>query len=153
MTIKADILSPFEYTSKWFVFKAYGHENVRATHRSTIEITKDNFLTTRGDCIIGIRSEASTKDFPQWLVEDIKNGSKIFVVFCTNNYCDSLIGYGDKDLILSHENKIIFRKSNYIEPATALIRSNKAAIDLSRKLIDDIKKSGEFTIMITSLKI
>ncbi|MFP3143877.1 MAG: DUF371 domain-containing protein [Caldisphaera sp.] len=146
-------MSPFEYVSKWFVFKAYGHENVRATHKSTIEITKDNFLTTRGDCIIGIKSEVSAKDFPEWLAKDIKNNNKILVVFCTNNHCDSLIGYGDKSIMLSHENKIIFRKSNYIEPATVLIKSNKAAIDLNRKLVDDLRRSEEIKIMITTLKI
>jgi hypothetical protein len=55
--------------------------------------------------------------------------------------------------MLSHENKIIFRKSNYIEPATVLIKSNKAAIDLNRKLVDDLRRSEEIKIMITTLKI
>ncbi len=140
-----------EFTSKWFVFKAYGHENVKATHKTTIEITKDDYLTTKGDCIIGIKSNISVNNFPNWLKENIKKGNMVLVIFCSKKYCDSLIGYGDSNLILNSETKIIFRKSSYIEPATALIRSNKAAADLDRKLIDDLKKGEELTIMITTI--
>ncbi|MGB9674949.1 MAG: DUF371 domain-containing protein, partial [Nanopusillaceae archaeon] len=39
-----------------FVINVKGHKLVKATHKSTLEITKDNFLTERGDCIIGINS-------------------------------------------------------------------------------------------------
>ena len=35
--------------------EAYGHRNIRATHRSTFELTKDDYLTHRGDCIIVLR--------------------------------------------------------------------------------------------------
>lgn len=35
-----------------------GHVNVRARHRTTIEITRDDYLTPRGgDCIIGIKAD------------------------------------------------------------------------------------------------
>ncbi|AFZ71130.1 hypothetical protein Calag_1423 [Caldisphaera lagunensis DSM 15908] len=140
-----------EFISRWFTFKAYGHKNVRATHKTTIEITKDDYLTTRGDCIIGIKSEVSLNDFPKWLKEDIKKGNMILVVFCSKKNCDSLIGYGDSNLILNNETKIIFRKSNYIEPATALIKSNKAAADLDRNLIEELKNGGELIVMITTI--
>ena len=60
-------MAVFEVSGKWFVFRAWGHENVRATHRSTFEVTKDDYLTPRGDCIVGIRSEAAARDLPEWL--------------------------------------------------------------------------------------
>ncbi|RLF17024.1 MAG: DUF371 domain-containing protein, partial [Thermoprotei archaeon] len=31
---------------------AWGHPNIRALHRSTMEITKEPYVTPRGDCII-----------------------------------------------------------------------------------------------------
>ena len=40
-------------------FKAYGHENIRATHNRTIEFTKHKELSVRGDCIIGVNSDFS----------------------------------------------------------------------------------------------
>ena len=30
----------------------YGHPNIQATHQKTIEITKDDYLTHEGYCII-----------------------------------------------------------------------------------------------------
>lgn len=38
-------------------FTAYGHANMRAAHKLTLEFTKDTDLTPRGDCIIGIRAD------------------------------------------------------------------------------------------------
>jgi hypothetical protein len=40
----------------------YGHPNVLGLHKRTIEITKDDYLTERGDCIIGINSNKSCND-------------------------------------------------------------------------------------------
>ncbi|MHA1410910.1 MAG: DUF371 domain-containing protein, partial [Candidatus Odinarchaeia archaeon] len=44
-------------------FKARGHENITATHPTTLEITKDMKLTPRGDCIIAVGSEKALFDF------------------------------------------------------------------------------------------
>ena len=33
---------------------ARGHPNIRATHKTTLEVTKEKELSPRGDCIIGI---------------------------------------------------------------------------------------------------
>ncbi|HIP58595.1 MAG TPA: DUF371 domain-containing protein, partial [Archaeoglobus profundus] len=35
------------------VITAWGHPNITAKHRTTLEITKDEELSIRGDCIIG----------------------------------------------------------------------------------------------------
>jgi uncharacterized protein len=38
-------------------FTAYGHPNMRAAHKLTLEFTKDKDLTPKGDCIIGINAD------------------------------------------------------------------------------------------------
>ena len=45
----------------------FGHENIRSNHKKTIEITKESHLTTRGDCIIGVRANSSCADLPDAL--------------------------------------------------------------------------------------
>jgi len=50
-------------------FRIYGHENVRALHKNTIEFTKDDFLSVNGDCIVGIKAEFD----PVKLKEFVKN--------------------------------------------------------------------------------
>ena len=40
-----------------YKFKAYGHPNITAKHKTTLEFTKDKELSLRGDCIVGVKSD------------------------------------------------------------------------------------------------
>ena len=132
--------------------RAWGHINIKARHRTTIEITKDNYLTPRGDCIIGIRADKGLSDIRPELKEIVKkDGSIIIVIFMVDNYFDYVIGMGSSKLTLSNSNKLIIRRSNYIDDATLMIKANKAAIDLSRNLIDRLKKEDPLTIYIVGV--
>ena len=42
--------------------EAYGHENVRSTHKTTFEITKERALTKRGNCIIAVGATKGARD-------------------------------------------------------------------------------------------
>ena len=121
------------------VVKAYGHENVKAEHKTTIEITKDDYLTPRGDCIIGIRANKSLNELSSTFKEIAKKeDSIILAIFIADEVYDVVIGKGSSNLI-SNSRKIIIRKSKYIDDSTIMIKSNKAAKDLNRKLIDKLK--------------
>ena len=48
-----------------FTIYAKGHENVKSTHKSTLEITTEEHLTCTGDCILGICADKSMKNFPE----------------------------------------------------------------------------------------
>ena len=61
-------------------FNAYGHENVKATHKNTIEFTKEKELTPQGDCILGVNSDFDFKK----IAEFIKGKSKISVKITAN---------------------------------------------------------------------
>ncbi|HWQ17639.1 MAG TPA: DUF371 domain-containing protein [Sulfolobales archaeon] len=133
-----------------YVDKVYarGHRNIRATHRTTFEITREDSLTPRGDCIIAISADKSVRDLDQELKNRIKRGWVIAIAIVVNNIWDMAMGYGDPGLELSDPVKIIARKSTYIAPNTIMLRSNKAAVDLRRDLMDLLKKGEEATIYI-----
>jgi hypothetical protein len=118
---------------------AYGHENVLCTHHTTIEITKDNYLTKKGNCILGINASKTCLNLNSSLKEKIKQGKKIKVSIITRDNRDVFYGYGDPRLTLSNKNAIIFRKSNFICDRTILINCTKSSIDLDRGLIKSIK--------------
>ena len=40
-----------------YSFFAYGHKNILATHKTTIEFTKDRELSLRGNCILGVNAD------------------------------------------------------------------------------------------------
>ena len=53
---------------KWMLREAiefYGHPNIRAWHGKTIEITKDNNLTLKGDCIVGVRASKGCSELSE----------------------------------------------------------------------------------------
>ncbi|MEM0439788.1 MAG: DUF371 domain-containing protein [Sulfolobales archaeon] len=133
-----------------YVDKIYarGHRNIRATHRTTFEITREDSLTPRGDCIIAISANKSIRDLDPELRDRIKRGWAVAIAIVVNNIWDMAIGYGDPGLELSDPVKIIARRSTYIAPNTIMLRSNKAAVDLRRDLIDLLKKGEEATIYI-----
>ncbi len=140
-----------EFSTKWFKFTAKGHENIKALHETTFEITKDDYLTPRGDCIIGIRSEASASDLPEWLKQGIRSEGLILVIICSEGICDSIVGYGSHEMQLNDPRKMVFRKSDYIGPETVMIRASKAARDIKRELIERLKRGSRLEVFITVL--
>jgi len=52
-------------------FHAYGHPNMRAAHKLTLEFTKDKELTPRGDCIIGINADFQLEDIKPLLIHPL----------------------------------------------------------------------------------
>ncbi len=120
--------------------KAYGHPNIRALHRSTIEITKVEELTPRGDCIIGVRADKSAKDLSPRLKHVLRRDDSILIIILeAGGFRDIVLAQGDPRLILSDERRMIIRRSKYVEPATIAVRSNKAARDLDRRLIEYLR--------------
>ncbi len=128
---------------------AWGHENVRAMHKSTIEITKDDYLTPRGDCIIGIKANKGLAELKEELKEILRKDTSIgIVVFLCDDIIDYVVGKGSSRLILSNPRKIIMRRSDYIDDATLIIRANKAARDLDRALIERLKAGSRLDVLV-----
>lgn len=126
-----------------------GNKNIKATHKSTFEITKDNFLTKKGNCIIGILSTHSVKDIPDDIKEYLKNEGKIKIIIEVDDLIDEIIAYGSKNLKFNDERSIVVRKSNYFDDRTLAINSNKAAKDIDRRIIEKLReeKEGKFIII------
>jgi hypothetical protein len=123
------------------IIYAYGHENILCTHNTTMELTKKNFLTKKGNCILGINSSKSCKSLNPILKEAIKKGEKLKVTIKVENLFDFFYGYGNEKLILSDEDDIVFRKSNFICNRTILIKCTKSSSELNPKLIEKLKFS------------
>jgi len=118
---------------------AYGHENILCTHKTTIELTKENSITKRGNCILGIKATKSCIDLNPILKKYIKNEKKIRVSIRVENLTDSFYGFGNKDLTLLDKKDLVFRTSDYICDRTVLINCTKSSNDLKRKLINKLQ--------------
>ena len=135
-----------------FEIRFSGHQNIRSNHQKTIEITKESHLTPRGDCIVGVNATSSCADLPLELKEKLKNpDSKINFSIRVGDHEFLLEGKGHPELILSHAEDIVIRKSDFICPRTLAIKCDKASDLLPRDmvaLLQDPKVKGVFSISV-----
>ena len=133
---------------------AKGHANIKATHPSTFEITKENWLTPQGDCIIGISANKSPKQFGEEFKNIAKRGDAIILaILLSNGAFDYIIGKGSEKLTFKDNTRMVFRKSSYISDNTVMIKANKAARDISRKLIDKLKKGRILHVLLIAISV
>ncbi len=132
-----------------YTFKAYGHPLVKATHYSTLEITKEDYLTERGTCIIAVKSEKACNDLPEYIKNLIKkDNTEIHIILEVNGIKDIIKAYGSNKLTLTSNKSIVIRKSTYIDDRTLAIKADKAAKDINRKMIQKLK-NPKTTLKIT----
>ncbi|MCE4614030.1 MAG: DUF371 domain-containing protein [Desulfurococcales archaeon] len=124
-------------------FKAFGHRNVKATHRSTLEVTMEDSVTRRGDCIVGVKAPHGASGLPGEIKDALRRGWRACLVIMARGVSDVVCGWGDAMLMLSDDRRMIFRKSSYVEPATVFIGADKSARDLDRRLIGELSMAGE----------
>jgi len=132
-----------------YIFHAKGHKNVTSAHRSTFEVTMDKEIGIRADCIIGVSSKVKLEDFPPEFREAIKNENAIVKVQLeTENAEDEIVGYGHHELTLDHPTDIVCRKSDFKCSRTLMIKADKAAVDLKKELIADLKEGKDLKVKI-----
>ncbi|NHI93177.1 MAG: DUF371 domain-containing protein [Candidatus Lokiarchaeota archaeon] len=133
------------------IFYVTGHSNVLGTHKTTLEFTKDESLTLKGDCILGIKATKTLPDFSLELKNLIRSGKKIILKLNIDEIEDQIEGWGHAKLLLSDKHSMVIRKSSFICPRTIMIRANKSACDINREIVNKLKKSNsrmKITIMI-----
>jgi hypothetical protein len=119
---------------------AYGHENIEASHPTTLEITKEIHLSRRGDCIIAIAADKSLTDLSEEFKECLRKPSaKLTLTIEANGITGQINAYGSPNLTLEHPSDMVVRKSGYIDDRTLAVNADKAAVDLPRKLVENLR--------------
>ncbi len=122
---------------------ANGHENIRATHESTFEITKDVELTERGGCIVAVDALKGAIDLSDDFKKILRNDdARLTIVFEAEGQKEVAVGMGSKFLTLNDSKDFVARKSDFTCDRTLMIKSNKAAIDFDRSFINLICDSN-----------
>jgi len=129
------------------VIHCRGHKNVRATHRSTLEFTREDYLTPRGDCIICVSADKALRDLSEEFREALRRGAKLRIVIRAGDVEDEVIAYGSPELRLESPVSMVVRKSSYVDGRTLAIRANKSAKDIKRELVE-LLKSPETKVVV-----
>ena len=128
----------------------FGHPNIRSLHAKTIEITKDEHLTPRGDCIIGVKADKACADLEDSFKHRLKsNSSVVRMEIMVGDESFLISGMGDGRLSMLNAHDIVIRKTNFVCPRTMSVLCDKASSDMPRKLVkmlQDQETKGIFRI-------
>ncbi|MEM2119026.1 MAG: DUF371 domain-containing protein [Candidatus Bathyarchaeia archaeon] len=131
---------------------AYGHKNILATHETTIEVTKDETVSKRGNCIIAVSASKALADLNENFRSALRRKNSVLTIKIeAGELSDTIKAYGNPKLTLTHPTDMVIRKSSYICDRTLAICADKAANNLSRSLIKaltDPKQKAKLTLTV-----
>ena len=121
-----------------------GHVNILATHKTTLEFTKDTHLSRKGDCIVTVAADKAVADLSAGFKENLrKPNAKLSVLIEVDGLMEQVNAHGSPQLILTHPTDMVIRKSDYVCNRTLAIHADKAAQDLSRAFVEKLKNSKQ----------
>lgn len=152
-----------------YKFHAYGHPNILATHKTTLEFIEDEELSLKGDCIVGVKADFDLEKLKQF-IKTIKNrrflGHRKFEKFSSETkknrikiIIETISKPKIKEKIFAQLNpdfnsnkELVIRKTNFISKRTFAIKANKAAFELNKALIDFLREKENKIIVIVENK-
>ena len=130
-----------------------GHKNILSLHQKTLEVTKDDELTSNGDCIVGVYANNSCVDLTEKMKKKIRTPkTKITFSIRVDNKKFTIQGNGSKKLSLKHTKDIVLRKSAFTCSRTIAINCDNASSDIPRdfvKILQNPKTLGNMTIEVS----
>ncbi|MBU4266299.1 MAG: DUF371 domain-containing protein [Candidatus Altiarchaeota archaeon] len=133
--------------------RARGHENVTARHKTTLEFTKEEHLTPRGDCIIAVSADRGLQEFSEEFKNLLKDDDAVLeITIECGGISEILKAKGHHNLTLTHPTDMVVRKSDFICDRTLAIGADKASIDLDRELVEKLKRGSEVIIKLKAIK-
>lgn len=113
-----------------------GHPAVTALHTRTFEVTMEESLGPRGDCIIGVAATRACADLPGPLKRLLRTpGVRVTLRIEVGPETIACRAEGDPTLPLRSSRDIVVRKSNFVCPRTLAVRATLAAADLPRHMV------------------
>jgi len=121
---------------------AKGHPLVKATHPTTLMITKDREIGPRGDCIVAVAADKGAADLSSRIKRAIREGRGVKVTFKVGGAVAVVSALGHRGLTLSDARDMVIRKSSFVCGRTLAVKANKAAIDLPRDFVARLRDSS-----------
>jgi hypothetical protein len=127
---------------------ATGHPNIRSTHTTTWQLTTEDHLTPRGDCIIGVNASMGARDLPKWLQDHLQSGGRISYLIRVGDLEARGQAMGHPDLTLEDPLDMVFRKSSYTSARTVAISSSLVARDLPKEMVRQLQQGADLELVI-----
>jgi hypothetical protein len=123
---------------------AVGHVYIQASHPTTLEITTEKHLSRTGDCIISVSANKGLNDLSKEFKEGLrKPNAKLTLTIETDGVMEQIVAHGSPNLILTHPNEMVIRKSSHVDNRTLAVGADKASADLSRELVEKLRSPNQ----------
>ena len=121
---------------------------VRALHPTTIEVTTEEHLTERGDCIIGVASDKACLGLSDEVKRALRvDGSRVSLEILVEDERLSVRCLGDSRLSLTNPRDIVVRRSDYVDGRTLAVGADLAAVDIPRRIVERLKRADTTGIL------
>ncbi len=118
----------------------HGHPNVLCFHTKSIEITRDQELSRRGDCIIGVGSDKGCCHLdPRLRHAIVRDETEIKIEIIVGDSSLEILGRGNRRLSALDKKDIVIRKSNFCCPRTLSVLCDKAATDIPTSTVEKLR--------------
>lgn len=125
-------------------FSAWGHHNIRCLHETTVMITKDDYLTPKGDCIAAIKADRGPRDLPLEIRELSRSKDAIItLILKVAGKIFRVTGRGDPALSYTHPDDMVARKSEYTCDRTLMVSADRASIDIDRDMVRLLQNNNQ----------
>jgi len=135
-----------------YSFTCYGHENITAKHKTTLEFTKDKDMGLEGDCIVGTKADFSLLQLKKFIKKLNNNKITITIQIIKKIHNKNVEKNEIKNNIIiekinaeinpgfNSDKEIVIRKADFISDRTFAIKANKAGFELNKDLIISLKE-------------
>jgi hypothetical protein len=109
------------------VIYGFGHPNVLALHRGTIEFTKDPHLTLMGDCVVVVSLNRGLLELSEEFKQALRQpSSKVTIKIEVTKFLRRFLPRAQAAHI-NRPNEIVVRKSEFTSTETLAVHADKAA--------------------------
>jgi len=130
--------------------RCHGHPNVLSGHPTTFEITKEEHLTFKGDCIIAVGADKGAADLSMGFKAALSRDDAVLSTRLTCGDISVLVtSYGSAGLVLDHPADMVWRRSRYVCGRTVGIMTDRTARTLPRELVDCLRSGRELIVEMT----
>jgi hypothetical protein len=128
------------------MFRAWGHPNIKATHKNTIEFTKADYVTETGDCIVGIKADFDSSELKRF----VKKHKLVRIAIRTGGLSEVILAKTNPGFNDDHE--IVIRIGEYVSPRTFAVRADKSAKYLNRELVKALQLGSPIEVDVEAVE-
>ena len=123
----------------YYKFYAYSHPNILATHKTTLEFTKDKEVSLKGDCIVGIKADFELRKLKEF-IKNSKSNKITITIEATNSKKIKEIISAELNPNFDSNKELVIRKTDFVSERTFAIKANKSSFDLKRDLVSFLRE-------------